>query len=579
MPNNFPRTGQNDLQNGSNFASYVLDGISSESSGKPLKTSASLAGTPQYAASSMSISDILQGTFSVSDPSDTLSVINKALTQDLTGLYNVGADSVSSFSSADPSGSLTGSGSTGTPGASSGVGSQLKSSWVNSLPTIHPTSGAVLWAKTGKASSEMHLPTSGDLATDVAQHKQYAELVPSRRHPWFMDRVGGPIGGQGSTNSDPTTNTVLNESATAPGQNGAFGYLDPVSEQFYCSMAWPYKGTEDSFKKAGRDDIVNLISDKNLAKSAYTGKRVMVYSSQTGLGCVCTPGDWGTQPYWSNGKVSRSSISGFYIGLAPDVHQILGTAHGADVILGWMPDTTPLGPYTATDPTQGTTTGGTSGSDLIGVLPDAAGSSIINTYEEMRYAGQMIANHPNCLMAIGGFKSILLDGFGVVSDNIKNVPYYYPDQQRGFLMPALLNMLWYLLEGGFLLNNYLGSYGIKQAAGDASRLSYHAKGGAIDIGALGQRSSGVTYQYKENGWRPVADAMFNYVSTLPKAARAKEYGCSFASDYNNGLHVYKDANPTHLHIGYDYNMAGELMPALKKRTGTTYLPPTGITVY
>lgn len=575
MPNNFPRTSENDIANGANFAGYVADGIAAEGSGSPLKTSAAISGLPQYAATSMSVSDILQGTFSVNDPSDTLTVINKALTQDLSALYDLGFDSASSFSPSVPTAGITGGAAAPGVTAATGSGSTLNESWVTSLPSIHPTTKAVLWVKTGKASMEMHLPTSADLATDVSQHKQYTELPPNQKHPWYMDRVGGPIGGEtGKLNSDPSTGTILNESATAPGQPGAFGILSPEAEQFYISMAYPYKGTEDNFKKAKRDDVVKLIQDNGLSKTAYTGKRILVYSKSTTKGCVCTPGDWGPQPYWSNGASDRSSINGFYMGLSTDVHYALGTKHGDTMIIGWMPDNTPVGPYTAQNSNEGTSS--TDPANTTGPLafpPDATGSTVINTFEEMQYAGQMIVNHPNCkLSSSSGFKSTLTNGFGVVSSNIKNVPYYYANQGKGFLMPSLLNMLWYLLEGGYLLGNYLGSYGIKQAAGNASRLSYHAKGGAIDIGSIGRASENRMYSFQEPGWRTTLDSMFTYVSTLPKTVRAKEYGCSFEADYNNGLHIYKDAHPTHLHIGYDYDMAGQLMPALKKRNIPLNLP-------
>lgn len=353
MPGANKQPTEKDFQTPNDFSSFIIGQHTAANAGKPLRTSASTSGVPQYAVTSFSLSDVLQGTYAVNNSSDNLLLINKALTQDLDGLYKTGASNLSSFSTVpvtpasndgSTGGTTTNGGSTtGTTGVTSG--GIIEATWVQTLPLEHPTTGAILWVRNGKGSREMHLPSSPDMASDKLNHKQYKEMPPEWQHPWNMDRKGGGVGGEATIYYDVDDSTsILGEAVNSDGQPGAFGILSPEDEQFYISMAWPYKGDPiEDFKKANREDIAAKASA--LSKSAYTGKKILVYSVQTKKACVCTPGDWGPHAYYSNSAVARASINGFYAGLAPDVHWALGTNHGSDFMFGWMPDETPVGPY------------------------------------------------------------------------------------------------------------------------------------------------------------------------------------------------------------------------------------------
>jgi hypothetical protein len=366
------RPNEGDMQDAASFRKYAAG----QQVGSRQRTTASVAGVPQYAATSFAVSDILQGSFAVKNQADSLLVINKALTQDLTGLYQIGADKETSFSTVPSSNDAQiaqtgGDGSPGTINADISGGGILNETWVNSLPTTHPTTKAILWVKTGKGSREMHIPVAEDLATDVATHLQHPDMPPEWKHPWNMDRVGGPIGGGTKIYTDiADAQTILGEPGDASGHIAAFGYLTPQEEEYYMSMAWPYKGAVEAFITAGRQDISDIAAAHK--SSDYKGKKILVFSHKTKRGCVCTPGDWGPNPYWSNGADARmASINGFYAGLSPDVHWVLGTDHGDEFSFGFMPDTTPLGIYTPTTgqgtvaPTTSSNSGG-GGSGMVG---------------------------------------------------------------------------------------------------------------------------------------------------------------------------------------------------------------------
>lgn len=577
MSNSYRRPTEIDLDSEGSFAKFVGSNIGYE--GGPIKTTSAIMGIPQYAASSMTVSDILQGTFAAESTTDTLSIINKALTQDLSNLYHSGADSLSSFSTTTASPVLEGGGGSGQFAGTQEAGAQVKSTWVDSLPLSHPSTKALIWQRTGKCSVEMHLPTSGDLSEDKSQHKQLSNLEDRYRHPYYMDRQGGWIGGQSFTPGDVKTGTIGGEDPNKPGQNGAFGYLAPEQEQWYCSMAWPYKGAQESFKKANRNDIVSKIDSLGLTKSAYTGKKVLVYAESSKTAVVCCPGDWGPQPYWTNGAQDKSSIYGSIIGLSPDVHMALWgkISHGETVRVAWAPEDAPYGPYAPIGTQALNPNPGTGGNGYGGTFADASGSAIVNTSEEMKYAGNMILNHPNfqATSPTYGLRSILASGFGVEASNISNVPYYYRDIKRGFLAPSLLNYMWYILEGGFIIAGNIGTPYVVRAVRNGTKLSNHGRGTACDFHVWSStKFRGRTFSYTDPEWRGLMDSMFGYLATLPTSTRPSEIGCSFASTYTNGLKVFKDAVPNHVHIGFNYNQAGELIPALKKRPASP--PPRNV---
>lgn len=562
MPGSFRRPGEQDFGDFKSLGDMIANEQYLSEGGN--RTTDSITGTQQYAATTYTVSDILQGTLNQRDPSESLLVTNKVLTGHLKTLYSAGADSLALFSVSNPGQSMYPGVTSGTSGSSDlsiafdSVGT-VRQEWVETLTSVHDN-GAFLWATKGKGSREMHLPTDANIQVDKSQHKQLPGMPPEWQHPWNMDRVGGAVGGEGKIYYDVnTSSSVLGESASAGGQQGAFGYLTPEEEQFYISMAWPYKGTEDKFNQAGRSDVAEKA--KSLPKTLYKGMRILVYCVQTKKAVVCTPGDWGPNPYFSNGSVQRSSINGSFFGLSPDTHYALGSDGKMDFMVGIMPDSTALGPFSPQTVQQGLTNAGSDNQFI------TADGSFINTPEQMKYAGTKIINHPNCLLDKAepyDATSVFISGFTFDPRSRGILPAKDPDHPgRGFLMPSLLNWLWYCMEGGFIFAGYLGSYGYKMATFNQGRVSNHAKGGAIDIGRLGHVSygQGVTYSLADlSKSRPVMEKLLDFMVTLPKNVRPKEIGGPYATPANAPLKMYLD--PGHIHFGYDENMCGHLIPTL-----------------
>lgn len=191
---------------------------------------------------------------------------------------------------------------------------------VMALPTDHP-GGAKIPVKTTNIGIEMHLPTSGNIQEDIRQHLQLPDLPPDKKHPGYMDKVGGGKGGVG--NYDPSQ-----ESSSAAGATGAFGYLPPDIEQYYMNMPWPYA------RNAGAE--ANPFYIPGHKSSWYKHKKVLIYAEKTGKACVCAIGEFGPAA-----KVIRGGIAA---GASPDVMHVLGIGHGDRVVLGFVDDATKLGP-------------------------------------------------------------------------------------------------------------------------------------------------------------------------------------------------------------------------------------------
>lgn len=564
------KPGKDDLLTEDGFFDFVSKGQTYNTPTGPRSTAA-INGTQQYAATTHTVSEVLQGSLIQSSPSDTLLVLNKALTDKLKYMDEEGLSTLSTFSG-EKSAFAPGGGAAaaGVPaGAAGAVAGTLNEQWVLSLPDKH-ANGALIWQSIGMLSLEMHLGTSDNIETDKSQHKQSPTLPEGKRHPYYMDRIGGPRGGENHTPGNVSTGTEMGESANIAGLGGAFGYLSPEEEQWYCSMAWPYKGGAEAFDKAGRSDIAALA--RNLKQSDYRGKRILVYCKDTQKGVVCTPGDWGPFPYFTNGSGSgelNSSINGYNIGVSPDVMEALrgsdNVTKGGGCIVKFMPDETALGPYNATNAQEGQATGG-GGASSTDTATTATGTSIVNTLEEFKYAGQKIANHPNLVTPASSLIRSLTEGFqSGTNEPTKYIPAWFPEINRGFYMPSLLNYLWFILEYGCKINGSLGQGYVHRPKNSSNSLSNHAKGGALDIGGIGFGSS---VGYSDPQWRPHCDKLFGYLSGLPRESRASEIGCSYDFMYPNSFHVYKDKNPNHLHIGFNENQVGRLIPVLKGPTST-----------
>ena len=129
-----------DLFNEYEFFKYVSKG-QTYSSKKGATSTYALGGQQQYAATTHSISDVLQGSLSSFSPQDELLVINKTLTDSLLGLSSTAEDihGFSSFSTTIPGssvGDLPGvlnMGSGGGEGPFTGILSAI-GGWPSSIP-------------------------------------------------------------------------------------------------------------------------------------------------------------------------------------------------------------------------------------------------------------------------------------------------------------------------------------------------------------------------------------------------------------------------------------------------------------
>lgn len=531
-------------------------------------TTQSNTGEPRITVTSYTMSDVLQGTLNHRDPRETSLLINKVLTEHMDFLDSQGYAGLVATSGQTPA-MINQNGDIDTQGNGGGAYApsdaidpstgNLSQQWVEKLPTTH-ANGAIIWHSRGKGSREMHLPTHEDLETDISQHKQHNFAKEEWKHPWNMDRRGGGIGGETGywTSVDGSHGTIMKEdNPNEGGQPGAFGYLDPTLEQYYISAAWPYSGDPvDGFKKIGRDDIAEKAA--SLKKNLYAGKKILVYSIKTQKGCVTSPGDWGPHPYHSVGQ-GYDSINGFYFGLSPDVHHVLGTDHGDEFIIGWLPDSTPVGPYTAAP-------AGFSGgpSQTVG----ASGNILRNTDEEMAYAGQMIVNHPNFRMDGSDHgadvRSTFLNGY-TIDTRAKNMTpaKKHSNPAQGWIMPSLLNWLWYILEGGFLLGGCGGIYGYKPKGGKPGNPpSNHGKGGAIDISNIGLATEGRMFStWNLASSRHMCEILIDFMASLPNNCRPEEIGGPYSTEHP--IRVYYDKG--HFHFGFNENQCGELIPALKPK--------------
>lgn len=556
MGSRYRSPSQEALTNRKNFAKF-LGGQMMQPSGPP-RTSSSISEGPQYTTNIFDYSYLISQT--VNDKSDILQTVNIVTSRDILSVQNGSYVSAYSKNGVENIGQY-GESNSGSSGGSI-PGGPVSEEFVNSLPLEHPDgSGALIWSRSGKASFEMHLPTSGDIQEDIRNHKQLPDLPAGYKHPFYMDRVGGSQGGAGDFN-------VGDQDLGTPGAPGAFGsyyggHLPPEVEQWYCSMAWPFKGCVSEFEKAGREDIAQKA--RLIDHSAYAKKRVLVYSKKTGLACVCTPGDWGSQPYWTTGAVPFSegnpdAIKGFYMGIAPDVHQYLGTQHGDEFVFGWMDDNTPLGPYAG-----GGAQGGESGNN--------SGVALKNTIEEIKIAGSILLSHPNNrLKESSEFAQLLTEG--LPDPGGTKYPYAKIKDSNGncFLFPSLLNYLWMIFSGGWVLSNYSNSLRSTQKANGSP--SYHNYGGGIDIFGLAKEGE-ATRAPTIAGAKPVYDEFFTFLAHFDPTTKPAEVGCAWEQYYgaSNWFKVYKDPNPTHLHLGFHPDsQVGELMPALKRTAGSNTGP-------
>ena len=275
---------------------------------------------------------------------------------------------------------------------------------ISKLPQV-ASSGAKLPAQRGAITQEMHLPTSGNISTDIAQHKQLAELPKNLRHPYYMDRVGGGAGGYAGF-------SLAGQNQGSAGKPGAFGYLNPTDEQWYMNMRWHYASTGGGQKIAGQ------------TQGQLKGRRVMVYNERTKKGVVCTPGEYG--PHGSTSLVA---------GVSPDSFFALGAKQGDVCWFGWVSDSTQLGPVNFTSAAQFKGTGLPAGNAVAapGGTATGTGTAAPKTSDIpwMKDAGSLTP--ADYALKYGGQKDIPVDytdpKLGLVDERGKGASQVYKGQR------------------------------------------------------------------------------------------------------------------------------------------------------
>ena len=182
------------------------------------------------------------------------------------------------------------------------------------------------------------------------------------------------------------------------------------------------------------------------------------------------------------------------------------------------------------------------------------------------YASQKVGSHPNNWLWHSGGRDKTRQLFmqGITGGATKHAIYKYGD--RGYLMPALLNYLWLIMEYGFTIvdsGDTLVNKSKNSRPGAA--MSNHSLGGGMDIFALAHPdyNNGRYINYKSRDWRKICDRFYGFLQTLPKEQIAQEHGNSYAHQYPS-LKVYQDGNPNHIHIGFSADQTLNLIPPLQK---------------
>lgn len=160
----------------------------------------------------------------------------------------------------------------------------------------------------GKVGLEMHLPTSPDLQEDIRQHRQLPGLPDKWKHPFYMNREGGPNDSTDAPinpNPSPNSAVLVGDDATKGGKPGASGFLSPEVEQYYCNMQWL--------------DVNGRVSGW---RSVWGDARILIYSPETQKAVLCIAAEWGP----ADSVVAGGS--GKVAGCSPDAFFLLGQPSG-----------------------------------------------------------------------------------------------------------------------------------------------------------------------------------------------------------------------------------------------------------
>lgn len=479
------------------------------------RTTLSMTGDRQMNVTAHSLSDIMQGSLAVRGGQDPLLIINKALSQDLDFLYKSDYSTISAFSSAqyEDIGGLSDGDETG------GIGGDLGSpgspgSYEGSLPG----------EEIAQIGYQVGMPENGP----VPLWKMVA--VSGRESKWNPAAINKNTSDRGlwQINMHAHGNALAEEGIL---QGGPFANKRDGYEIWEPQLL---------------DPIIN-------AKAAY-----QIIYGRGGDPAGNFAHAWGADPN-----------TGRWVGRTGDPLHKTDPAKAKQAVADAKAKGLLGKPWTnyQVPPSGGGGAAGGIGGSSVGTLQ--------NTKAELIRAGTKLANHPNNrLVSNGGsasaFRKFLTQG----AKNFKfdrygnGMPPGEPDSYSvilidglTYMLPSLMNYLWYILESGFILDQCWGSLGVKYTSANVNkrRVSNHSGGGAVDIGAIGLASEGRTYGINANNSdsRRVCDKLWNLLASRPKSEWASEHGCDWAQNYGNqGFHTYFDSG--HIHLSFSNDRVGVL---------------------
>lgn len=205
-------------------------------------------------------------------------------------------------------------------------------------------------------------------------------------------------------------------------------------------------------------------------------------------------------------------------------------------------------------------------------------------------AGQKLLAHPNFWMGKNGSNSgAIINQFTKGIDVPNDITVMGKTWTAGHytMAPALINILWYLCEKGFIIGTSYGMFVPNDKNGDGKSMSAHAVGMAVDIGAIGRASAGQQVNIADSRCHDIIVDMYNALCDLPDMRMPEQVGGPFdfdpstrtvlPSNDNAGGHgtptsYYTNSNHAghiHLGVGPDPN-AGGLLPVFNgSPSGTT----------
>ena len=204
--------------------------------------------------------------------------------------------------------------------------------------------------------------------------------------------------------------------------------------------------------------------------------------------------------------------------------------------------------------------------------------SQFNTAEDMKYAGQVLKDHPNFWIDTEDWNgsSAVNDGTGNFAKQFTNqlLNGFTPDARikdklvlidssgKAYLFPNLINIMYYICDNGYILGRTTGFAGYKNTT--SGSVSQHSYGGAGDIHRVGRASEGITYEVSDTRSHAIIREIYTLIDQLPEARQPTEVGGPFEPTPGSKDDIYytNAAHKDHLHIGFSPGKEGSLYTRL-----------------